>query len=137
MTRIVKEYIEAKIREGAQPMLDKINHDVDEIDKNTPTDNDVEKAVFGSAEYKALETFIRKWAKAHHATVRSTAYRASHLMSTEFVMDFDATINARKTLGAFEDKLNTAIRDALVAMELSKSKEDVDQLIAKAIEGLK
>ena len=57
-------------------------------------------------------------------------------MSTEFVMDFDAPINARKTLGAFEDKLNVAIRDTLVTMELSKSKEDVDQLIAKAVASL-
>lgn len=137
MTRIVKEYIEAKINEGAQPKLDALREELACISKSTPTSDDAEKAVFGSAEYKALEAFIRKWAKAHHATVRSTAYKAAHLMDTEFVLDFEDVDKARKAVNDFESKKRTVVRDALVAMELSKSKEDVDQLIANAIEGLK
>ena len=136
MTKIVKDYIEAKIREGAQPKKDELNDILETLEKSTPHDDDIDKAIYASDEYKALEAFIRKWAKEHHARVRSTAYRSNRLMNTAFEMNFEDIETAQKNVHKFSDKVDTVVRDAIVAMELSKSKEDIDQLIAKAVANL-
>ena len=136
MTKIVKEYIEAKIREGAQPKLDALRKKLADLQGVTPDAEDANKAVYNSQEYKALEAFIRKWAKDHHATVRGAAYRSNKMLTTSFLLVFDQVNDAKNAVTDFNFKITNAVRDALVAMELSKSKEDVDQLIAKAVADL-
>ena len=63
MTRIVKDYITRKIREGAQPKLDKLRRELAQASENRVGDGEFAKAVYASPEYKALEAFIRKLAK--------------------------------------------------------------------------
>lgn len=136
MTKIVKEYIERKICEGAQPKYDALKKNLEDIRAATPDREDIDKAVYSSPEYKSLEAFIRTWAKNHQATIYGTGYSTNKLLTTSFCMRFNRVAAAEKAVHDFEGKLDNAVRDALVAMELSKSKEDVDQLIAKAVANL-
>jgi len=46
MTKIVKEYIERKIREGVQPKFDALTKNLEDIRAATPGRDDIDKAVY-------------------------------------------------------------------------------------------
>lgn len=136
MTKVVKEYVERKIREGAKPTIDKLEAVKANVIDEEIGYADFEKAIFSSKEYKALDAFIRKLAKEHGAEVRPY-YRGGHLLRADLRIQSKRATMAEKDLNDYRIKVDNVVQESLVAMELSKSKEDVDQLIAKAIEGLK
>lgn len=137
MTKIVKNYVADKIRKGVEPKLNALKKAAQDVEAATPTHDDVMKAIYASEEYKALEGFIRKWAKDRNAEVFSTGYRTKRLMHDQLRVEYKAVLKAKGELNAFSDKVDEVVRDTLVAMELSKSKADVDELIANALASLK
>lgn len=137
MTKIVKEYIERKIREAAEPKRAALQKALNDAMAATPCHDSVMKAVYASDEYKALEAFIGKYAKAHNASVMCTNYNSKHLMDERFRLEFKDVMKVNRECNEFSGKIDSTIQDAWVAMELSKSKEDVDKLIAKAVASLK
>ena len=137
MTKIVKNYVADKIRKGVEPKLKALEKAAKDAAAATPTHDDVLKAIRASEEYKALEAFIRKWAKGHNAEVTAVGYRSKYLMRDDFRVEYKAVLKAKKEFNDFSEKVDEAVRDAIVTMELSKSKADVDVLIAKALEALK
>ena len=60
MTRIVKEYIEDKIKEGAKARLDELNAKVDEAERHKISHDDIEKLVKDLPEFKALPKAVVK-----------------------------------------------------------------------------
>lgn len=137
MTKIVKNYVADKIRKGVEPKLKALEKAAKDTAAAMPSHDDVVKAIRASEEYKALEVFIRKWAKSHNAEVTAAGYRSKYLMRDDFRVEYKAALKAKKEFNDFSDKVDEAVRDAIVTMELSKSKADVDGLIAKALEALK
>lgn len=137
MTKIVKNYVADKIRKGVEPKLTALKKAAQDAAAAAPSHDDVVKVVRASEEYKALEAFIRKWAKSHNAEVTAVGYRSKYLMRDDFHVESKAALKAKKEFNDFSDKVDEAVRDAIVTMELSKSKADVDGLIAKALEALK
>ena len=136
MTKVVKEYVERKIREGAKPTIDKLKEAKAKAADEGIGTADFEKAIFSSKEYKALDAFIRKLAKEHGVEVRPY-YKGDHLLRSSLCIQSKVADKAEKDLNDYRIKVDNVVQESLVAMELSKSKEDVDQLIARAIEGLK
>lgn len=134
MTKIVKNYVADKIRKAAEPKLAALKKAARDAAELMPCHDDVMKAVYASDEYKALEGFIRKWAKDRDANVVCTGYRTKRLMREEFKLEYRDVLKANKALNDFSDKVDEVVRDTLVTMELSKSKADVDELIGQALQ---
>lgn len=136
MTKVVKDYVERKIREGAKPTIDKLEKAKMDAYKTKFSETELEKAVFSSNEYKAVVALIRKIAKEHGAAIEPY-YADQQLLRMNMRIRSNTVVKAEKDLNDYRIKVDNVVQESLVAMELSKSKEDVDQLIANAIEGLK
>ena len=136
MTKVVKDYVERKIREGAKPTIDKLEKAKMDAYKTKFSETELEKAVFSSNEYKAVVALIRKIAKEHGVAIEPY-YADQQLLRMNMRIRSNTAVKAEKDLNDYRIKVDNVVQESLVAMELSKSKEDVDQLIAKAIEGLK
>lgn len=136
MNKLVKEYVRDKIEDGVAKKRDALCKEYEEA-KNAIIEKDkIDEIVYASKEFKALEAFIRKWAKDHGATVRSTAYKGTRLANTAFEMTFQRYTEAREKSADFGYKTARVIRDTLVELELLKSKADMEKLIAKAVDTL-
>lgn len=135
MTKVVKEYVERKIREGAQPTIDKLEKAKMDALETAFSENELEKVIFSSKEYKAVNALIHKVVK-EHGSIVVPYYKDEQFLRLNTRVNSNAVTKAENELNGYRDKVDNAIQEALVAMELSKSKEDVDQLIAKAIANL-
>lgn len=135
MTKVVKEYVERKIREGAQPNIDKLEEAKMNAVETSFSEDDLDKTVFGSKEYKAVDALIKKVAKEHGLNV-APYYKDEQLLRLNMRVRSNAVTKADNELKSYRDKVNNVVQESLVAIELSKSKDDVDQLIAKAIANL-
>ena len=136
MTKVVKEYVERKIREGAERKIDELADKKSKALESSITKLDFERMIFSSKEYKAFESFILKLAKANGAELRRYSSGQANLVCTQFYFSTKATAKAEKELNDFKDKVSNVVQEALVTMELSKSKDDIDKLIAEALANL-
>lgn len=131
MTRIVKEYIKEKIKEGAQARLDELNARVDEAEKRKITHDDIEELVKDLPEFKALKKAVVKSMKDKFgAEVTKVGVPRTYYW---IEWNIPRIRKARDEREKFLLSLDRVIRDALVELELSKSKADVDEVIAKAV----
>lgn len=137
MTKIVKEYVEEKIREGAAPKRKVLEEEYEKVLKAQMSGEELDKLIYASKEFKALEALIRKLAKENDIVVKPAGYRSPYLVITSFDTTYTKNNAAREKLYRFDDKLAKAIREALVELELLKSKADVEAAIAKAVAALK
>lgn len=133
MTKIVKEYIERKIREGAQPKLDALRNARDKARRERFTEEEIRKIVYASPEYKAVEALVRKIGKEHGLEVKSSRYCGKYFMELVIDTTSSTVTAAENAVEKFETKIRTIIQDTFVEMELAKSKANVDEGITKAI----
>lgn len=136
MNKLVKEYVRDKIEEGVAKKRDALNKEYEEAKKAIIETDKIDDIVYASKEFKALEAFIRKWAKDHGATVKSANFKGTRLANTAFAVTFQRHTEARGKLADFNNQVARVIRDTLVELELLKSKADVEKLIAKAVDAL-
>ena len=135
MNKVVKEYVERKIREGAQPTIDKLEKAKVDALETAFSENELEKVIFNSKEYKAVNALIHKIVKEHESIV-VPYYKDEQLLRLNTRVNSNAVTKAENELKSYRDKVCNVVQESLVAIELSKSKDDVDQLIAKAVANL-
>ena len=133
MTKIVRDYITDKIKEGTQAKLDELNKKVDAENRNIARD-DVDKLVKGLPEFKALQKAIGKSMKDKFGVEVTKVDVPCSYYWIEW--DRPELRKARNEFEKFIASRDRAIRDALVELELSKSKADVDGIITEAIAAL-
>jgi len=135
MNKVVKEYVERKIREGAQPTIDKLEKAKVDALETAFSENELEKVIFNSKEYKAVNALIHKIVK-EHGSIVVPYYKDEQLLRLNTRVNSNAVTKAENELKSYRDKVCNVVQESLVAIELSKSKDDVDQLIAKAVANL-
>lgn len=135
MTKTVKDYVERKIKEASMPKKAALEKKLEDVKAASLDILGVEKEICASKEYKAVEAYISKWAKAHGAKIKHS-YRGETLMVSNFTVYYTAVENAEAELMDYVTKVNNVVEEALVTMELSKSKADLDAIIAEAVANL-
>ena len=134
MTRIVKEYIEDKIKEGAKARLDELNAKVDEAERHKISHDDIEKLVKDLPEFKALQKAVVKSMKDKFGAEVTNVSVPYAYYWIEWNIPMIRKMHDKRD--EFICKINRYVRDALVELELSKSKADVDGIITEAIAAL-
>lgn len=135
MTKTVKDYVERKIKEASMPKKMLLEKKLEDAKAASPDIMGVAKEICASKEYKAVEAYIRKWAKAHGAKIEHS-YRGETLMVSNFTVYYTAVENAETELMDYVAKVNNVVEEAIVTMEMSKSKADLDAVIAEAVASL-
>ena len=137
MTKLVKDYIANKIQEGARPRIDKLSAELAKILATTPKGDVLYAEIEKSKEFKAAEEMVKRIAKNHGATpcTYGKGYKLLDVRHIHF--DFEAEKKARKALEDYRNRVSNAITEALVSLELAKTKVDVELLISQAIASLK
>ena len=133
MTKIVRDYITDKIKEGTQARLDELKEKVDS-ETNSITRDDVEKLVKSMPEFKALQKAVVKSMKDKFGAEVTNVSVPYAYYWIEWNIPMIRKMHDKRD--EFICKINRYVRDALVELELSKSKADVDGIITEAIAAL-
>ena len=129
MTKIVRDYITDKIIDATQPQLNKLQ------DKVAATHREVDRGklsdmIAGMKEFKALSAALKKAMYDKFGVTLTSLDPPGYYSVNWNVPENDKAVKAVEDFTAMRSRV---IRDALVDVELAKSKADVDAAIAKAV----